>query len=315
MQAMKLVLYLSGEHESLPLAEAESVFQGEMIDYSILSSHDNRVLFEIESNTSDFLKRLSLTKKVVRIVGEIDEKSLVDELAEIISEKTFRVSSSDKKTEGEFGGKLVDSGLKVDLDNPGVNVVVDDELIGIEVPLNRDFESRKPQHRPYFHPTSMHPKIARALVNLACVKIGDLVLDPFCGTGGILIEAGLMNMRVKGLDLDERMVEGCRKNLAHYGILGEVSSGDALEYATRVDAIVTDPPYGQGSYSGGLSPEKLVSEFIANASGMLKVGGRLVVVTPHTTKLKPKKLEKIEEYDIRVHKSLTRRINVFEKII
>ncbi len=45
----------------------------------------------------------------------------------------------------------------------------------------------------------MSPKLARCMVNLTGVKENDLVLDPFCGTGGILIEAGIMGARVIGV--------------------------------------------------------------------------------------------------------------------
>ncbi|MCK4365573.1 MAG: DNA modification methylase, partial [Thermoplasmatales archaeon] len=58
--------------------------------------------------------------------------------------------------------------------------------------INRSqFEERKIQHRPFFSPISLHPKLARALVNLSSIKKDETLLDPFCGTGGILLEAGL----------------------------------------------------------------------------------------------------------------------------
>ncbi len=48
-------------------------------------------------------------------------------------------------------------------------------------------EARKVTHRPFSLPISLHPKLARALVNLARVPMGGVLLDPFCGTGGILL--------------------------------------------------------------------------------------------------------------------------------
>jgi len=40
------------------------------------------------------------------------------------------------------------------------------------------------------------------------------VLDPFCGTGGVLIEAGLIGLEVYGFDIQQSMVEGCKEILS-----------------------------------------------------------------------------------------------------
>ncbi|MGC8609676.1 MAG: TIGR01177 family methyltransferase, partial [Thermoplasmata archaeon] len=58
------------------------------------------------------------------------------------------------------------------------------------------FESRKAPLRPYFSPVSMHPKYARFLVNSAHVREGETILDPFCGTGGVLIEAAMIGIKI-----------------------------------------------------------------------------------------------------------------------
>jgi tRNA (guanine10-N2)-dimethyltransferase len=120
-----------------------------------------------------------------------------------------------------------------------------------------------------------------------------------------------MKMKVKGRDLDEKMAEGCRRNLGHYKIKGDIKKGDALDFKGNVDAIATDPPYGQSSYTGGRNAGELAAAFAQKAAGNLKKGGRLVIVTPHTTTLKPDGLRETGRFDVRVHRSLTRRIRVF----
>lgn len=60
------------------------------------------------------------------------------------------------------------------------------------------------------------PKLAQIIINLAAgsANPSDLtVLDPFCGTGVILQEAGLMGAKVYGTDLVPRMLEYSEKNL------------------------------------------------------------------------------------------------------
>ena len=41
----------------------------------------------------------------------------------------------------------------------------------------------------------------------------SIIVDPFCGTGGIAIEASLLGLEVLASDLDSRMVEGTKSNL------------------------------------------------------------------------------------------------------
>lgn len=61
------------------------------------------------------------------------------------------------------------------------------------------------------------PKLAQILTNLAVADTnplyGDVILDPFCGTGVVLQEATLMGFDVYGSDLEPRMVEYTDKNM------------------------------------------------------------------------------------------------------
>jgi tRNA (guanine10-N2)-dimethyltransferase len=63
------------------------------------------------------------------------------------------------------------------------------------------------------------PKLAQIIINLAAGQAAPhelTVLDPFCGTGVILQEAGLMGMKVYGTDLEPRMLDYSEKNLAWF---------------------------------------------------------------------------------------------------
>lgn len=57
------------------------------------------------------------------------------------------------------------------------------------------------------------PKLAQIIINLARPGTDGTILDPFCGTGVILQEAGLMGFTAHGSDLDERMVRYSRDNI------------------------------------------------------------------------------------------------------
>ena len=314
---------LSGEHPSLPRAEIFAVMEGEGIGFKILAEFekDRILVIDAEAKQADFLQRLALTK----LAGEFAGMSHgLEEMADLVAEK---IPSNSKiavrgslPLEKELGAMLTEKGFGIDLENPEFSIPLfktgKQYLAAVEIPLDRDFERRKPQFRPYFHPTSMHPRIARALVNLTRVKKGDTVLDPFCGTGGILIEAGLMGMKAKGSDIDEEMVDGCRKNLQHFGLEGEIKQTDAMNLDkefSSIDAIVTDMPYGRSSFTTEKDTGKLYNDFISVAGNLLKKNKYLVVVMPDKFTPESGGFSVAGEFSLYVHKSLTRKVWVMRR--
>lgn len=104
------------------------------------------------------------------------------------------------------------------------------------------------------------PKLARSLVNLAvgAKKPSDLtILDPFCGTGTVLMEGMLLGAHVIGTDLAPDSVHGAGNNLAwmqkEYTLTDTYSLAvqDVTQISTvqtnnqKVDAIVTEPFLGK----------------------------------------------------------------------
>lgn len=148
----------------------------------------------------------------------------------------------------------------------------------------------------------MDPVLARVLVNLSEVSAGESVLDPFCGTGGILIEAGLCGILPKGLDIQEKMVEGCKENLENYGILNhDIREGDISEVNDIFDeyhAIITDLPYGKASQQKNEAVEKFL-DLIENFD-------RKTVFMYNEASLGSYEAD----FEVYVHKSLTRYIFV-----
>lgn len=60
----------------------------------------------------------------------------------------------------------------------------------------------------------MPPKLAQVMLNLAGLKPGQSFYDPFCGTGGILVEGVGMGLRCYGSDISPEAVEKAKHNLA-----------------------------------------------------------------------------------------------------
>ena len=113
------------------------------------------------------------------------------------------------------------------------------------------------------------------MVNLAQPKAGDLILDPFCGTGGMLIEAGSNGLsQVVGFDAKPHMLRGGVKNMKHFGVEAE---GFAIADArfppiTKVDCIATDPPYGRSASTLGAKTQIHCRRFSSRNWKFIKKG-------------------------------------------
>lgn len=344
---MEIALVLSKEHQTLPLAEIEAVFECEGINYSIIKDREGLLLIDLNEkylkNLPDIAARLSFTHEMIHIIIRTDEDKLISEAKNCLwnqyipSDYAVRVKKMDKKSthntsdlEWEMGSIIKTSlgeNAKVKLEDPStlIRILLQDgmALLGYRVGKisKKHFYNLKPHKRPFFYPGSMSPKLARCMVNLTRISAGETLLDPFCGTGGILIEAGIIGARVIGTDIDYKMVKGTKENLQHCDINDYlVFQEDArkLELPKAVDAIVTDPPYGISASTGGESSENLYRQSMISFERLIKEDGLMCLATPHYLNLdeifKGTKFKIIEQHHIRMHKSLTRVISVLKKI-
>lgn len=119
---------------------------------------------------------------------------------------------------------------------------------------NKPYEDRKKGMLP--------PKVARMMINCAFglwKKDHDsspLLYDPFCGTGTVLLEAGMRDLDVYGSDIDQKSVFGSRDNLEWFkkeyssDMKSKVFYMDAAhvnpeEFEQKVDLLVTEPFLGK----------------------------------------------------------------------
>jgi len=98
--------------------------------------------------------------------------------------------------------------------------------------------------KPYRTSSSLSARMARALINLVAPPAGS-ILDPFCGTGSILLEAAALGLHAFGRDHNLKMAGMSRRNLAHFDYSVNVVLGSAQDCSQTADAIVTDLPYGR----------------------------------------------------------------------
>nr|WP_274326175.1 TIGR01177 family methyltransferase [Halosimplex aquaticum] len=248
-----------------------------------------------------------------------------------------------QRAERELGQVLVDRGFTVDLDDPdhelralfagppradstaengepegdvgsGDGVCV---LGWLEIESERGFGDRRPTDRPFFQPGSMDPMLARALVNIAGAREGATVVDPMCGTGGVLLEAGLVGARAIGNDAQAKMARGTRANLRDAlepeGDFG-VCRGDVTRLPLAddcADAAVFDVPYGRQSKIEGDSLADLVGDALAEAH---RIAPRAVVVADRSWAEEALAAGWTVEdhFERRVHNSLVRHVLVLD---
>ncbi len=230
-------------------------------------------------------------------------------------EESFAVRSNINEKEQELA-PIVWNSLKtpkVKLKNPKTEFwffFIEDKIIGCKKIYERQekFKLRRPDIRPGFFPVSLKPKLARAVVNLSGVKKGT-IWDPFCGTGGILLEVSLMGLKSIGTDIDPIMIRAAKENFKHYNLKAKFFEADARKEKIKCNAIVTDPPYGRRASTKKTELKEFYETFLDHVYEFVDV---VVIMFPNDLKLKFKYKIAFETEDY-VHGSLTRKILVLDK--
>jgi tRNA (guanine10-N2)-dimethyltransferase len=335
---MKYLFELSKEHKTLPIAEILASLDAEEINYKISESNEDVLIIETNSEKEKIqrlAKRLSLAFYVDLFmfsckpsIGDINTKASGNTFGEkctIAVRCKNRSENMDSKSIMDSLADIYTKNRKVSLDNPDIEIrglITDSTLyVGLKIAEidSRQFRKRKAQNRPFFSPISMDPKIARAIVNLSSIKRNEVLLDPFCGTGGILIEAGLIGAKVVGSDIENKMIEGCKKTLDFYNVknynLFCSDIGEINKHVDVADAIVTDLPYGKSTTTKGEKIDHLYERAFENFSKLLKRNGKAVVglSDKRLISVGEKYLSLMERHELRVHRSLTRYFAVYKK--
>jgi putative methyltransferase (TIGR01177 family) len=196
---------------------------------------------------------------------------------------------------------------------PGAALSFGEELAVVD---RATTDSRRMPKLPFRRPVSLSPRLGRVAANLARLHPGDRVIDPFVGTGALAIEVALLGGRVTGVDSEATMVQGALANFAHVGIEPEsLVVGDARVVTApgTFAALVTDPPYGRASTTGGEDARALTGTVVRRWAETVRPGGRLVVVSPGGPDPVTAPWIRIASVPDRVHRSLTREFRVYER--
>jgi tRNA (guanine10-N2)-dimethyltransferase len=341
----KIFFRLSGKYSILPLAELKAILESLEYKYKIIEIDSCVALIELDKNSLEkVIERAAYTKAAYLLlsIGEnYDEliKNINEEIIEKFIPKNVKFEVRVKKI---FGAKIDTlekekmlgeilikkfKEAKVDLKNPThrIHCLATPFKLYLGLLLSEKgkkwIHNRKPINRPFNLPSSLQPELARCMVNLIREKPGKIILDPFAGTGSILIEAELMGYNAIGLELKRWICDGALKNLKYFlnnyeGIINADARYSPLRKS--IDAIVTDPPYGRSATLMGETLEKLLKEFFNSIQEILKKGAYICFAIPNEINLENMinnmNLRIIETHNIIVHGSLTRKIIVLQKM-
>jgi len=340
---------LQGDHPEIAKAEIKTLIG------KCQTCLDNQLIATKVDNTSWF-GRLAYTKSVFKLLFKCsaaklwslvkktkwalvyDENFCVRKIMLTNAKKSKALNISEKEYASPIWHSLEKNGVMPHVKLEGAKTQIYFIFFGKEVACglkvwenNEDFEARRPHLRPGFSPVSLHPKFARAMVNLTGVPVAqtssDVIYDPFCGTGGIIIEAGLMGIISLGSDNSNVMRWKCHKNIKQFNLTTKTFFGlrDARDINQKMRYLATDLPYGRSSTPR--CPKTLINTYLGFAKVLdncLLPGGRAVVCFSNhldfmslmkkaNKKKESIKIKKVYEFKIRIHKTLNRRLVVLER--
>ncbi|MFP4638711.1 MAG: methyltransferase domain-containing protein [Spirochaetaceae bacterium] len=221
-------------------------------------------------------------------IGEMRDAVRFRVTSQRSGEHTFRSMEAQRAA----GAALLESyGAMVDLEEYDtevrVDAVQDKWLIGVQW-TREALDKRYPWvYRPR---VTLRTTVAYGLLRMAGLAgshpDGLTLLDPFCGSGTVLVEAAraFPRLRCLGADREPEAVAGTRANARAVGVADQVDVREAdardleVTYPLRsVDYVVTNPPYGI-RLGRTTDYRDLYRKFLRGAASVVKPKGRVVVL-------------------------------------
>jgi len=319
---MKTLFLLSKEDLKIAEAEFRAVMKKRFkIDRKlIVCSCDEKEIKKAE-------KRLACCNSVFELLFSCSAMELEEKIREYDWETACResyvvrkINCPELKDEKYYGsiiwGKLKNP--KVDLKNARTKIflICAGKAYAVLFLSNADksYLRRAAAIKAARQPVAIGPKLAKVMVNLTGAEKNEVIADPFCGTGGILIEAGIMGMETCGWDVSGKMLKLARHNLERNMVKRwKLMNGDATKVNINADYVVSDLPYGRNSRVTQ-KPEQLYASFLLNIKkSRIK---KAVLGTPSFIDFK-KVIKKSgfsleNEFEHYIHKSLTKKVFVLK---
>jgi len=247
---MPQYLFVLGRKAEISTQEIKTVFKDKKI---ILQSTDFLLLkSEKKVDTKLKIKRFGGTIKIGKLIQKVNEKEIIATITDFLLRKyptqnkikfginllNFPVRNLNKYLIGvkkalknsKKNGRFINKNLK----NTALPAIVSEGLLkkkGSEIILVKsnncyliaeteavqdiDKYSLRDYKKPFrdAHMGMLPPKLAQILINFAELQKGQILWDPFCGSGTVLMEGLLQNLHVIGSDLKKENIDGTNQNL------------------------------------------------------------------------------------------------------
>lgn len=268
-----------GHQPHISQAEIETVLTDTLdIKHTVIKKENTFLLVEIHDSfsASELMRRLGGTISINEYMGNASHavETIADHLESETGKINFSVKGGNKKLGLEIKKELKARGKSVRYVEPkNTATIIHNKLvesksnfttIGNELYVTlavQDIEqfTERDYGRPQADDKSgmLPPKLARIMINLTGADTDTTIIDPFCGSGTVLIEAidiGFTN--VIGNDISKKAVSDTQKNIQWFlekqkkKISYQVHALDAAHIhskvaAQSVDAIVSEPFLGK----------------------------------------------------------------------
>ena len=244
----RYLLELGGENTDLGKYEALELLKFKQYSPRLEFDYGNIIVITTSKDIKEnIIARLSMTKRISKVIfssSKDDIEEILKDLKEIkIDDLNFAIRQINGKNLNSeqvtlLIGEKISEKNETNLDGPQVTVLYyknENFFISLKYSgKNTGYKKCLKHHisnRPYFSPIGIHPRVARAMINLSNCADDRTLIDPFCGTGGVLIEGADMGLKVIGIDLKDKMIEFSKGNLRHYGFKGKLINSDFKEVA------------------------------------------------------------------------------------
>lgn len=326
---------LSGRCEALALDELMSLLKAFNVANYNLYHYTQLALVESRDVSMSILQSITARAGLIKEAGLVlalsdgSDVHVLEDL-DVVTLAGRKVSKTSIRSASNCGVDILEnylsgiSGLQIGGERAKIVCTEGIGVLGLTLAkLNtKEFKYREPSKRPFFRSIALPVYLSRTLVNLTAIRSGT-ILDPFCGTGSIAIEAALIGFRTICVDLDWTIASGSYRNLKYLNLSHVVQiAGDARSLpltSSTINGVATDPPYGRAASTHREKVEELYSKFLAELSRVLVSGGRAVFMAPHWLSERVESLinemgfRKISRRYLYVHGALTRLIYVVEK--
>lgn len=273
-------LFQLGHQPHISRAEIFSVLEAMNISYTLKESDKNHVLI----SSKGLLDATKLNQTLGGTIKIMEEISVSANLASDITNYLNRVITEGKINFSLSGSnaariaitikknlKQLDRSVRY-IEPKNTATILHNNLIksqsDLTIVYNRVYVTRSIQlleefsERDYGRPNydsksgMLPPKLARMMINLSSQKIDAAVLDPFCGSGTILLEAiDLGFSHLIGSDISNKAIDDTTNNLNWFAqkkglvikpklILSDVHTLGQKFSPKSIDAIVTEPFLG-----------------------------------------------------------------------